>query len=489
MEGGEEDPYGSLVNFCRPTSSQELKLESCPFARESEVFPDAVDSLGSPFSPGTTQSSPPGIVMVSLPDSEDEEWLTDENPPLENEDFQTPPEDQLLSQSSSQEEPRRNSNPMSTEDAKGEADRATAEDESRDDEPGVENLGFLKLGEMTRDEIGASRGDLLERNDGFLVGLKEFGVSEGGCEGPALKKIRVAEEIGDSTVHAQVEVAIINEKVDNGDDEVVELDIDTSDDEMEHDENLILNAWHSVEESDDNSVDEVSSNNGEEGIQNDHEMQAENATDDGGSRSDDNNPVEEEEGIHLDIDGKSVSRNGDLDVEELEEEEGIHLDNGDKSVSRNGDLDVEELEEDEGVHLDNGDKSVSRDGDSDMEELEEEVRNNRGQLRECRKEGLNSMNREDIEAFNYNGNGSSDNGNQRWKEVVRRRRELPRSMRENHNERGGRRDVDSLDLKNLSPKELLDALAFFLKVEHDSEVDFLETAKRRGMTFPQPRWI
>ncbi|KAA8526006.1 hypothetical protein F0562_007894 [Nyssa sinensis] len=83
----EEDPFGSLVRQCQPTSSQEDRLRTCPFAREDEVFPE--DESPS------TSVEPTGIVMVSLPDSS----KADSSP---HEDFRTPPEDSLLESSEEQ---------------------------------------------------------------------------------------------------------------------------------------------------------------------------------------------------------------------------------------------------------------------------------------------------------------------------------------------------------------------------------------------------
>lgn len=434
MEGGEEDPFGSLIKFCQPTSSQELKFQSCPFAREDETFPDALDSLGSSFSPSQTQSQPPGIVMVSLPDSEDDELPIDENAPTENEEFQTPPEDHHPSSSSSQGDPRRT--PTLAVDERVDMERVTVDDGCRDEELGVENLKLSKSVEMEGGgDHGALEADCVQRDDEVAAELKKFGVYDDESEEPALKKIRVSAEDGDS-------MAIASAVVDDDYDEFInsDLDIEEGDEEIVPNEDIILIDVDSTEEeSEDDNHDEVSKNGGK------------------GCPDGKSNKELEDEMFKF---GRSHGN-----VSKPREEEGVRLDNGGRSVLRNGYL--------------------------ALKESEQELRNNRGKvLGENGKEVSDCMNREDIDLFNYYGCGS-DNGDHRWKEVVRRKRELPLSMREKGNDMGKKEKISNLDVKNLSWKELLDASAILLKkVDHASkDVDFLETAERRGMSFPQPRWI
>lgn len=77
---GDIDKFASvIIPHCQPTASQEEKLQSCPLARESEVFSDDIQSSSS-----SEQAT--GIIMVSLPESSDE--------------YQTPPEQHSYSQNS-----------------------------------------------------------------------------------------------------------------------------------------------------------------------------------------------------------------------------------------------------------------------------------------------------------------------------------------------------------------------------------------------------
>ncbi|GER34770.1 SU(VAR)3-9 homolog 5 [Striga asiatica] len=60
----EQDPFASIAELCRPTSSQDAKFPNCPFARESDDFP-GMDSDDLSSSPEPTPPEPSGIVMVS----------------------------------------------------------------------------------------------------------------------------------------------------------------------------------------------------------------------------------------------------------------------------------------------------------------------------------------------------------------------------------------------------------------------------------------
>ncbi|KZV50708.1 hypothetical protein F511_19620 [Dorcoceras hygrometricum] len=99
MEEEQEDRFASIIKFCNPTASQEVKLRNCPLARESENFLDSnPDPISS--SPEPMQSPPIGIVIVSLPDSSDKS--ADRNSSREEDAvFHTPPEEQNPDESSS----------------------------------------------------------------------------------------------------------------------------------------------------------------------------------------------------------------------------------------------------------------------------------------------------------------------------------------------------------------------------------------------------
>ncbi|MFS7941303.1 hypothetical protein Hanom_Chr05g00474671 [Helianthus anomalus] len=85
MENSGDKFHSHLIPNCHRTASQEAKLQSCPFARESKPSSDDI-LIQSSSSPDEPPEQPTGIEMVSLPDSFDE--------------YQTPPE-QPCSQNSS----------------------------------------------------------------------------------------------------------------------------------------------------------------------------------------------------------------------------------------------------------------------------------------------------------------------------------------------------------------------------------------------------
>lgn len=87
----QDDPFASLTKRCKPTPSQEEILKTCPFSRQSEVFPaDSDDGVLSPsLGPLGIPVDPTGIIMVSPP-----------------EEFQTPQEDSLPAASSEDQRPQ-----------------------------------------------------------------------------------------------------------------------------------------------------------------------------------------------------------------------------------------------------------------------------------------------------------------------------------------------------------------------------------------------
>ncbi|XP_057478544.1 uncharacterized protein LOC130765945 [Actinidia eriantha] len=84
----EDDPFGSLMKQCLPTSFQEDFLRTCPFARQSEVFSGDGNGDSPSLGPLGIPVSSTGIVMLSPP-----------------EDFLTPPEDSIPAPSDEQMPP------------------------------------------------------------------------------------------------------------------------------------------------------------------------------------------------------------------------------------------------------------------------------------------------------------------------------------------------------------------------------------------------
>ncbi|CAH9118733.1 unnamed protein product [Cuscuta epithymum] len=81
-----QDRFSFLINHCIPTPSQEEKLRTCSFARQSEVFPGLSGSNSSSPAPTSPELTP--ITMVSLPENGSDEEI----PFSENEGFETLPE-------------------------------------------------------------------------------------------------------------------------------------------------------------------------------------------------------------------------------------------------------------------------------------------------------------------------------------------------------------------------------------------------------------
>ncbi|GMP95653.1 hypothetical protein CsSME_00044616 [Camellia sinensis var. sinensis] len=126
----EDDPFASLIKTCKPTSSQEDVLRTCPFARESELFSDQSPSSESSGIP----VEPTGIIMVSPPESS------------RGEDFQTRLQDSLHVSSEEQRPPTAAVDVGETVDAEGAVDLGNDSD----------NLGFS--GVKSTQVIGSSRG-------------------------------------------------------------------------------------------------------------------------------------------------------------------------------------------------------------------------------------------------------------------------------------------------------------------------------------------
>ncbi|KAL6979791.1 hypothetical protein U1Q18_021446 [Sarracenia purpurea var. burkii] len=96
----------------------------------------------------------------------------------------------------------------------------------------------------------------------------------------------------------------------------------------------------------------------------------------------------------------------------------------------------------------------------------------------------------DLDKFKFVG-PSGINRSQKGIANVGERRELPSSISGHAKTLGVEAGSEDLEVKNRIMKGLLDALKMVAgELDDDSgeDVDFLEIAKRRGMTFPRPRW-
>lgn len=161
MAEPKDDPYGGLIKFCQITSSQESKLQTCPFAKEFGSFPDFSDSLAS-SSPETSQLDT--IVMYSLPESDKANSSIDTSNSQENENFLTPPENHIPS-SSSLQEGRQPLKPVTPGDTKG-SDSVVAETmfDDDDDDWMVNNEVSVNLGKGDKNLGFSGTENLVSRN-------------------------------------------------------------------------------------------------------------------------------------------------------------------------------------------------------------------------------------------------------------------------------------------------------------------------------------
>ncbi|KAA8522169.1 hypothetical protein F0562_012842 [Nyssa sinensis] len=104
-------------------------------------------------------------------------------------------------------------------------------------------------------------------------------------------------------------------------------------------------------------------------------------------------------------------------------------------------------------------------------------------------QGSVRKNIEDPEKFRYVASGDVNCHGGKNKGVGGRR-ELPSTISGQAKNVGGESGQDTPSAKHQLLKDLLDALKMVAAELDDGseDVDFLETAKRRGMTFPRPRW-
>ncbi|KAL2525214.1 Microtubule-associated protein 70-3 [Abeliophyllum distichum] len=385
-----EDKFASLMKLCKPTASQESKLQNCPMARESEIFADSnADPVSSSSAP--TSSEPTGIVMVSLPDSSSSiDQSTGHDDELE---FHTPPEQRF---SSSEDQP---------------VDCVV-------EEPTAVDIGCTGGGVGTDDSGEGNSGS------GF-VELKKNKVPDGGStENSVLKKARVSEDL-------DLELEGGNEFVGKNETILIEISSDSESEEFdEKTERTNMAVDSPIEKSMDNG-----------GIAEKGEV-PENGESNGGSK------------------------NGDVQMDGLDE---MFVE-----ISKN--CKSGKVSESDAVKVTGGEKAHKNDDGKGRPD--------------------SAKNAEEIEKFKYvpsaavvgrrgkdrvGGAGVSVGG----------KRELPPSIKGKENNARGEEVVGNARTKNGLLMDLLEVLKVKKVVgvgDCNEDVDFLETAKRQGLTFPKPRW-
>ena len=102
-----DDPFASITELCHISASQEERLRHCGFAtgRDGCSDHDANEDSDDPTQPMEMEVESTGIVMVSLPETfdEEEEQKKDDSTPQDL--FQTPTEGSLLASSEEQQPP------------------------------------------------------------------------------------------------------------------------------------------------------------------------------------------------------------------------------------------------------------------------------------------------------------------------------------------------------------------------------------------------
>ena len=102
-----DDPFASITELCHISASQEERLRHCGFATGQGGCSDhdANEDSDDPTQPMEMEVESTGIVMVSLPETfdEEEEQKKDDSTPQDL--FQTPTEGSLLASSEEQQPP------------------------------------------------------------------------------------------------------------------------------------------------------------------------------------------------------------------------------------------------------------------------------------------------------------------------------------------------------------------------------------------------
>ncbi|KAJ8526715.1 hypothetical protein K7X08_029192 [Anisodus acutangulus] len=463
-----------LTKYCEPIAEEEL--QNCPFEYEYDNSP-----ISSP-SVAVTPSQPTGILMLSLPSSDSD----DQSSGHENEEFETPPEQNNSSQPY-----------FSGSDDQKPSTSATVDSQH--------NNGDTSIDAVNRDKTEAV--DLGNDSDDLgFSNRREIDVRDiGELEEQLRKRYRISKE--DLDVKKEPIVIEI--------DETQTQDVDTE--VIECEESIKVNEQRIGRNADNSSV-KMSDRSDEEGDGGELRENGER----GVERNADSSTVKMSERGKSKGNGGEVRENGERGVERNEysstvkysergEEEGDGgevLENGEKGAGGNEKLNGVSTGE---MHL-NGIKYGVRDGDGErgVVSMTLDEKENGGCAKEMHSTGIT---RSGVDVDGGGGGAGSVEGRRELplsmrggdknvglvEEVdggggagsVEGRRELPLSMRGDKNvglvEEVGRRATT----ENGSFKDLMEAFSVVvgdLRSDDKNDADFFETAKRRGLTFPRPRW-
>ncbi|KAM7491162.1 hypothetical protein LguiA_034083 [Lonicera macranthoides] len=458
----DEDPFASIVKQCLPTSSQQEKFRNTPFARESDLFPETEPSESS--LPDDSPVEPTGIVMVSLPETSDDDNNTPRKDDVD-EEFHTASErsESLLAGSEEQ-------GPVIVAvDLDRKIDGSVEEivneccaDEERAVDLGKDNDNLGSPEPKSPVEVAS---DLGEENDslGFRESKSPAEISGGdgevdGVEEPSnvfesqLKKFSVFDETGVSE-----KLGVCDGNIDSDKPKMVEFETDPNENGVTEvsESGFEENCEGLVDWLNENTVDVVNVMPVNGHTQHVCENAAKNIVDP------DNSGVCENAAKNLDDLAKSgVCENAAKNIEDLAK----------SGVCENATKNVDDLGK-SGVRDNAATKNIE---DLDKSGVCENA----------------TKNIEDLDKFKYAHSGSVDRCAKGRAGV---KRELPFSIRTKEKNMGG---VLKSGSSNSVNDRILNDLFHVLKMVvtkfddgyEDSDSDFFKTAKRRGLSFPRPRW-
>ncbi|KAJ8556464.1 hypothetical protein K7X08_032216 [Anisodus acutangulus] len=417
-----------LIKYCEPVSNADVELQNCPFEYEHDNSP-----ISSP-SVTVTPSQPTGILMLSLPSTDSDGQSFGH----ENEEFETPPEQNNSSQPYF----------SGSDDLKPSTDAVNHDN----------NTEAVDLGNDSDDLGFSNRGEIEEQL------RKRYRVYK---EDLDVKKEPILIEI-DQTQTQEVDTEVIEcEESIKGYERRIGRNADKSTVEM------------SERDDDEGDGGEVREN-GERGVH-DYEMR------ENGEKGVDDNEIRENGEKR--IDDNEMRENGKKGIDDNEKLNGVGTGEGNGIKDGDGDggrgvvsMNLNEEEKMNGVSAkEMPSNGITRSvyvvgvgGGGDVGSVE-----GRRELPLSMRGGDKNVGLvEEVDG----GSGAGS---------VEGRRELPLSMRGDKNvglvEEVRRRATT----KNGSFKDLMEAFSVVVgdvRSDDKNDADFFETAKRRGSTFPRPRW-
>ncbi|CAN4127703.1 unnamed protein product [Withania somnifera] len=438
-----------LTKYCEPLSDDDVELQNCPFVYEYD---------GSPQSSPSVAVSPPseatGILMLSVPSTDSDDQISAH----ENEEFETPPEQNNSSQP-----------------------YFSGSDELKSSTNAGVDTEALNQGNVEAVDLGNDSDDKSHQNHLRFVNRREFDVCDlGEFEEQLRKRYRISEE----DLDVKKEAIVI--EIDQTQTQEVETEVVESEENFEVDERLIER------------------NAGSSTVKTSERGKAENfeVNEQGLDKNADTSTVKMSERGEEEGDVGEVRENGERGIGDNKELNGVSTGEMDMNGIKDGVLDGDgDAEGERGVvsmNVDENEKlmdgvwakemhsngittSVGVDGDGDKSVVSMNL-DEKEKLKDgvCAKEmHSNGITR----SGNVDGGGGGGS--------VKGKRELPLSMRGGDKNVGSLEDVERRATKSGRFKDLVEVFSMVVgdvSGDDKNDAEFLETAKRRGLSFPQPRW-